>query len=81
MDQQEELQKLSKDQLVQKIILLNTKFNDLEKGSKEICDALEERFREQVQKNEELQELLRNQLGLDEIYPTICDPSTLTKLG
>ncbi len=81
MDQLEELKKLTHDQLVQKVILLTTRLRDLEKGSKDICDTLQERFKEQVQKNEELEELLKHQLGLDEVYPTECDPSQLTQLG
>ena len=81
MDQLEELQKLTKDQLIQKILLLSARFKDLEKGSKDICETLQERFKEQVQKNEELEDLLKHQLGLDEIYPTQCDPSQLTQLG
>jgi len=81
MDNIEKMQLLSKDQLIQKILLLETKLREFEKGSKEICENLQERFKEQVQKNLELEELLKRELGLDEIYPTECDPSTLTKLG
>ena len=81
MDQIDELQKLTKDQLIQKVVLLMTKFKDLEKGSQDICEQLSERFKEQVQKNEELEELLKQHLCLDEIYPTECDESLLTRLG
>tara|TARA_Y100001970_G_scaffold212933_1_gene260117 strand:+ start:221 stop:466 length:246 start_codon:yes stop_codon:yes gene_type:complete len=81
MDEIEELQKLTKDQLIQKVVLLTTKFRDLENGSKDICEQLSERFKEQVQKNEELELLLKQTLGLEEVYPTECDESLLTKLG
>jgi len=82
MEQIEDLQKLTKDQLIQKVVLLMTKLRDLEKGSKEICEQLSERFKEQVQKNKELEALQIQLLGLEEeFYPTECDESLLTKLG
>lgn len=81
MDQIEDLQKLTKDQLIQRVVLLTTKFKDLERGSQDICEQLSERFKEQVQKNDELEKLLKQVIGLEEVYPTECDESLLTKLG
>ena len=81
MEHLEELKKLSHDQLVQRVILLYTKLNDLEKGSREICEKLSEQFKEQVEKNKQLEKFIENELGLNEVYPTECDESLLTKLG
>jgi thioredoxin-related protein len=81
MEEVEQLKNLTKEQLIQKVVLLMAKFKDLERGSKDICEQLSERFKEQIQKNEELEELLKKHLGLNEVYPTECDESLLTKLG
>ena len=63
MDNIEKMQLLSKDQLIQKILLLETKLREFEKGSKEICENLQERFKEQVQKN--LEPLMKEFIELE----------------
>ena len=83
MDQLEQLKKMSNDQLIQRVLLLSTKLKELESGSKELCEKLSEQFKEQKQRNDELEALIKSQLGLDEIYDCDynVDESLLTKLG